>query len=144
MPLATGKIFIPGFVRSPPTLAVYDVAHSLPLGGADRGFPFTEDEKAFLIPLSYSYFYFLYDCLSLPTIHHLLIPSLLLSSPTPSIHLNLLSSSASYSFRLTSQNPSGFSCPIHLNLETLVVIIRGLWIKSWTLFIYFFGKIDGS
>ena len=28
----------------PPTLAVYDVAHSLPLGGAGRGFPFTEDE----------------------------------------------------------------------------------------------------
>jgi hypothetical protein len=32
-----------GFIRSPPMLAVYDV-HSLPLGGAGRDFPFTEDE----------------------------------------------------------------------------------------------------
>jgi hypothetical protein len=30
-------------------LAVYDVAHSLPLGGAGRDFPFTED--AFLVLL---------------------------------------------------------------------------------------------
>ena len=31
----------------------YDIAHSLPRGGVDRGFPFTEDEttKAFLKPL---------------------------------------------------------------------------------------------
>ena len=27
-----GRILIPGFIRSAPTLAVYDVAHSLPLG----------------------------------------------------------------------------------------------------------------
>ena len=32
--LARGRILIPGFIRSPPTLAVYDFAHSLPLGGA--------------------------------------------------------------------------------------------------------------
>ena len=31
-----------GFVRSPPTLPVYDIAHFLPLGGTDRDFPFTE------------------------------------------------------------------------------------------------------
>jgi hypothetical protein len=45
-PLAFGKgrILIPGFVRSPPSLAVYDVAHSLSRGGVGRGFPFTEDE----------------------------------------------------------------------------------------------------
>ena len=42
-PLAFGRerILIPGFIRSPPTLAVYDIVHSLPLGGA------------FLIPLWY-------------------------------------------------------------------------------------------
>ena len=33
-----------GFIQSPPTLAVYDVAHSLPLGGAGGGFPFIDDE----------------------------------------------------------------------------------------------------
>ena len=32
------------FIPSPPTLAVYDVSQSLPLGGAVRDFPFTEDE----------------------------------------------------------------------------------------------------
>ena len=32
------------FITSPPMLAVYDVVHSLPEGGAGRGFPFTEDE----------------------------------------------------------------------------------------------------
>ena len=37
--LGRGRILIPGFIRSPPTLAVYDVAHSLPLGGAGRGSP---------------------------------------------------------------------------------------------------------
>jgi hypothetical protein len=37
-------ILIPGFVRSLPTLAVHNVADSLPLGGVGRGFPFTEDE----------------------------------------------------------------------------------------------------
>jgi hypothetical protein len=42
--LCRGRILIPGFIRSPPTLAVYAVADSLPLGGAGRGFPFTEDE----------------------------------------------------------------------------------------------------
>jgi hypothetical protein len=45
-PLTLGRerILIPGFIRSPPTLAVYDVARSLPRGGVGRGFPFTEDE----------------------------------------------------------------------------------------------------
>jgi hypothetical protein len=42
--LGRRRIFIPGFLRFPPTLAVYDVAHSLPLGGVIRGFSFTEDE----------------------------------------------------------------------------------------------------
>ena len=42
--LGRGRILIPGFIRSPPTLAVCEVAHSLPLGGADRVFAFTEDE----------------------------------------------------------------------------------------------------
>jgi hypothetical protein len=28
-----------------PTLTVYDFAHSLPLGGAGRDFPFAEDES---------------------------------------------------------------------------------------------------
>ena len=44
MPLALDRGRIPEFVRSPPTIAVYDVAHSLPLGGIGRGLPFTEDE----------------------------------------------------------------------------------------------------
>ena len=45
-PLALGRlrILIPGCILSPPTLAVYDVAHSLPLGDTGRDFPFTEDE----------------------------------------------------------------------------------------------------
>ena len=30
-------------------LAVYNVAHSLPLGCADKGFSFTEDEKMVLL-----------------------------------------------------------------------------------------------
>ena len=42
--LGRGRILIPGFIRSPPTLAVYDVANSLPRGGVGRDFPFTEDE----------------------------------------------------------------------------------------------------
>ena len=42
--LGRGRILIPGFIRSSPTLAVYNVAHYLPLGGAGKGFPFTEDE----------------------------------------------------------------------------------------------------
>ena len=42
--LGRGKILIPEFVQSPPTLAVYDTGHSLPQGGVGRGFPFTEDE----------------------------------------------------------------------------------------------------
>ena len=41
--LGRGRILIPGFIRSPPTLAVYDVAHSLPQGGVGWGFPFTKD-----------------------------------------------------------------------------------------------------
>ena len=44
MALGRGRILVPGFTRSPPTLAVYDVAHSLPLGGVGRDFPFIEDE----------------------------------------------------------------------------------------------------
>ena len=42
--LGRGRILIPGFIRSPPKLAVYDVPHSLLLGGVDMDFPFTEDE----------------------------------------------------------------------------------------------------
>ena len=38
------KIFIPGFIRSPPTLAVCSIAHSLPPEGVGRDYPFTEDE----------------------------------------------------------------------------------------------------
>ena len=40
-----GWIFILGFIRSPPRLVVYDVAHSLPLGLVNRDFLFTEDEN---------------------------------------------------------------------------------------------------
>jgi hypothetical protein len=39
-----GRIIILGLIPSPPTLAVYDVAHCHPLGGADRDFPFNEEE----------------------------------------------------------------------------------------------------
>ena len=42
--LVRGRILISGFARSPLTLAVYDVVHSLPIGGVGRGFPFAEDE----------------------------------------------------------------------------------------------------
>ena len=38
------RIHIPEFIRSPPTLALYDFAHSLPLGGVGSVFPFIEDE----------------------------------------------------------------------------------------------------
>ena len=38
-----GRILPPGFIRSPPTLAVNDVSHFLPLGGTSRGVSFTED-----------------------------------------------------------------------------------------------------
>ena len=31
-------ILLPGFTHFPPTLAVYDVAHSLPLGGKRNAF----------------------------------------------------------------------------------------------------------
>ena len=44
MALGRGRIPIPGFIRSPPTLAVYDLAHSLLREGVGRGFYFTEDE----------------------------------------------------------------------------------------------------
>ena len=37
--LGRGRFLIPGFIRSHSTLAVYDVAHSLPLGGVDGVFP---------------------------------------------------------------------------------------------------------
>jgi hypothetical protein len=44
--LALGRweILILGFIWFPPMLAIYDIAHSLPLGGVGRFFPFTEDE----------------------------------------------------------------------------------------------------
>ena len=42
--LGRETILIPGFVRSTPMLAIYDVAHSLPLRGVYRDFPITEDE----------------------------------------------------------------------------------------------------
>ena len=35
---------MPGLIRFPPIFVLYDVAHSLPLGGVSRNFPFTEDE----------------------------------------------------------------------------------------------------
>ena len=46
--LGRGRIVIPGFIRSPPTIAVYDISHSLPGG---RGFPihWGWDPTAFLI-----------------------------------------------------------------------------------------------
>ena len=45
-PLALGRstILIPGFIRSPSTLADYGVAQSLPLWSAGRDFPFNMDE----------------------------------------------------------------------------------------------------
>jgi hypothetical protein len=42
--LGRGRILIPGFIWFPPTLAVYDIAHSLQLGGVGKGFSFTEVE----------------------------------------------------------------------------------------------------
>ena len=39
-----GRILILEFIWSPPTLAVYDVAHSLPLRGPGKCIPFTEDK----------------------------------------------------------------------------------------------------
>ena len=55
--LGRGRMFMPGFVRSPPTLAVYNVAHSLPRGGVGRGFPFTEykTRRHFTISLVYKH-----------------------------------------------------------------------------------------
>ena len=44
MALGTGRILIPGFFRSSPTLAVFDVSHFLPLGGVGKRFFFSEDE----------------------------------------------------------------------------------------------------
>ena len=44
MALGRGRILIPKFIRPPRTFTVYDVAHSLLLGGVGRGFHFTEDE----------------------------------------------------------------------------------------------------
>ena len=46
MPLVLdiGRILIPGFIPSPPTLAFYNVVHYLSPGGVDRDIPFTEDE----------------------------------------------------------------------------------------------------
>ena len=38
------RILIPGFIRSTPTLAVYDVPPTLPLGSIGRGYPFAENE----------------------------------------------------------------------------------------------------
>ena len=42
--LGRGRIFIQGSVRSPPKLAVYDVAYSLPLVILVRDSPFTEEK----------------------------------------------------------------------------------------------------
>ena len=42
---------MPEFIRSPPMLAVYDVAHSHLLGGVGRGFLFAENET----PRHFSY-----------------------------------------------------------------------------------------
>ena len=42
--LGRGRILIPGFIQSPPTAAIYGVAHPLLLGGVDRGFSFTDNE----------------------------------------------------------------------------------------------------
>ena len=42
--LVRRRICIPGFIRSPSKLAVYDVSHSFPLGGLGKDFAFTEDE----------------------------------------------------------------------------------------------------
>ena len=39
-----GRILIPGFIRSPPMLADYYVAHSILLRGVNRDFPCIEDE----------------------------------------------------------------------------------------------------
>ena len=39
-----GITLIPGFIQSPPKLAIYDIVHFLPLGGAGMDFSFTEDE----------------------------------------------------------------------------------------------------
>ena len=51
--LGRGRIHIPGFIQSPPTLAVYEV-RSLLLGGVDKDLSFTEDEtRTFLISLWY-------------------------------------------------------------------------------------------
>ena len=44
--LGRERILIPEFIRVLPTLAVYDVVHSLPLGGVDRDFS-TKDERHF-------------------------------------------------------------------------------------------------
>ena len=44
LPVDRGRILIPRFIQSPSTLTAYDVAHSLPLGGVDWDFPFTENE----------------------------------------------------------------------------------------------------
>ena len=41
------RILIPRFIRSPPMLVVYDTAHSLPLWGVDRGFPFIKTRRHF-------------------------------------------------------------------------------------------------
>jgi hypothetical protein len=42
--LRLGRVLKPGFIRFFPKLAVYHIAHSLPLGSEGEVFPFTEDE----------------------------------------------------------------------------------------------------
>ena len=42
--LGRGRILTPAFIRSPPTLDVCNIAHSLPLEGIDKDFSFTEDD----------------------------------------------------------------------------------------------------
>ena len=46
LPITLGgrRFLIPKFIRSPSTLAIYDTAYSLPLGGVDRYFLFSENE----------------------------------------------------------------------------------------------------
>ena len=62
MELDTGRIFIPGCIRFPLTLAMYWIAHSLPLGSVVRDFLFAEDEtKRHFLYLSGSFRKHIYE-----------------------------------------------------------------------------------
>jgi hypothetical protein len=50
--ISIGRILIPGFICSPPTLAVVDVTHYIPLGNVGRDFPFTEDTTLYLVQIN--------------------------------------------------------------------------------------------